>query len=144
MGWTSTRSREVCEVLVHCVEQSHRRDAATTDKKRPHGRAAHGVRTSAQCHGATVHELAGDLPGRTRQQTCSAIQILEELVRKFKECTATISTTKTCCCRGRGCNIHIYIYMLHVYILNRFNNSCLRTDESATCDFVKANTWRML
>ena len=53
-------------VLVHCVEQSHRRDAASTGKKWTTQRwsermekAAHGVRTSDQCDGARIHDEVG-------------------------------------------------------------------------------------
>ena len=34
MRWTGTKSREVCEVPAHCVEQAHRWDAASTGQKR--------------------------------------------------------------------------------------------------------------
>ena len=59
-GWgISTRSREDCEVLVHCAEQPHRWDTGPTGKKRTtQGRrervetAAHGVRTGEQCRGS--------------------------------------------------------------------------------------------
>ena len=70
MKWTITGAREVCEALVHCVEQSHSQNAASIAKKRTIQRrsellekAAAGVRTGDPCDGARIHEaVAGDLP----------------------------------------------------------------------------------
>ena len=94
MGWTSTRSSEVCEVPVRRVEQSHRRDAKSIGKKRTTQRlsermekAAHGVLTSDQCDCARFHEdvAGGSRQAKTTADVSSAIQMLEKLVRKYEE-----------------------------------------------------------
>ena len=81
MGWTSTRSREVCEVPVHCVEQSHRRVAASTGKK---WTTEHAPVTSATAQGFMKKSLE-IARANTTEDVSSAIQMLEDLVREYEE-----------------------------------------------------------
>ena len=48
--------------------------------------ATHGVRTSDQCDGARIHEESLEIPrGKTTSDVSGAIQMLEELVRKYEK-----------------------------------------------------------
>ena len=91
MGRTSKGPHEVREVPVHSAEQPYRPDAPSIGEKRATQRrsehletAAHGVCASNECYSARNHEeITGDPPPKDSSDVSSAIQMVEERMRKY-------------------------------------------------------------
>ena len=80
MGWASSRPHDVCEELDHCTEQSFRRDITSSGERRSAQRRG----TSASAQGFMKKSL--EIPrAKNTSDVSSAIQMLEELVRKYEE-----------------------------------------------------------